>query len=65
MGSVLAEALNSQDPTGRLHAEALGRTLSVGRRLKAEILTNIFVSFWGLRRKGEAFPHSRRQSRSV
>jgi hypothetical protein len=35
--SVYAEALNSQNPTGRLHSEVLARRLSVGRKLKMEI----------------------------
>jgi hypothetical protein len=34
--NVLAEALNSQNPTGRLHSEAVGCMLSVGRKLKRE-----------------------------
>jgi hypothetical protein len=34
---MLDEVLNSQNPTGRLHSEALGCILSVGRRLKMEI----------------------------
>jgi hypothetical protein len=40
VASLLDEALNSQNPTGRLHPDALGYMLSVGRKLKAEILAN-------------------------
>ena len=35
--SVLAEALNSQNPIGRLHSEAVGCMLSVERKLKTGI----------------------------
>ena len=38
MASVLTEALNSQNPTGRLHSEAVGYMLSVARKLKTESL---------------------------
>jgi hypothetical protein len=44
--STLADALNSQNPTGRLHSEALGRMLSVGRKLKARISANRRKSSW-------------------
>ncbi len=34
---MLAEPLNSQNPTGRLHSEALRHMLWVGPKLKTEI----------------------------
>jgi hypothetical protein len=37
VASVIDDALNSQNPTGRLHSEALARMLSIGRKLKMEI----------------------------
>lgn len=37
MASLLDEALNSQNPTGRLHPDALGYMLPVGRKLKMKI----------------------------
>jgi hypothetical protein len=37
VASLLDEALNSQNPTGRLHSEALRCMLSAGRELKTEI----------------------------
>ena len=40
MASALAEGRNSQKPTGRLHSEAVGCTLTVDRKLKTEIPVN-------------------------
>jgi hypothetical protein len=37
VASVLAEALNRQNSTGRLHSEALACMLSVGGKVKTEI----------------------------
>jgi hypothetical protein len=34
---VIAEALNSEDPTGPLHAETVSYMLSVGRKSRKEI----------------------------
>jgi len=45
--SVLAEALNSQNTTGRFHSEVLACMLSVGRKLKMEILAYIFINVMG------------------
>lgn len=41
MASVLAEALNSQNPTGGLHAEMSACMLSLGRRLEMETLVKM------------------------
>jgi hypothetical protein len=37
LASVLDEALNSQNSTGRFHSKAVGDILSVGQKLKTEI----------------------------
>jgi hypothetical protein len=37
VASALAEALNSESPTERLHSEAVGRMFTVGQKLKPEI----------------------------
>jgi hypothetical protein len=48
-GFHIAEALNSQNPTRRLHSEALGCMLSVGRKLKTEIPVHLASARQGIR----------------